>query len=62
MNTVNWLIGDERLINIRPKDPEDQTIYINKRQASRMGMVVQVVIPLIVIVLGAWVMAVRRLR
>ena len=62
MNTVNWLIGDERLINIRPKDPEDQTIYINKRQTSRMKMIVQVMMPLVVIVLGAWVMAVRRLR
>ncbi|MBW7995290.1 MAG: hypothetical protein FVQ81_01715 [Candidatus Glassbacteria bacterium] len=62
MNAVNWLIGDERLINIRPKDPEDQTIYINKTQASRMGMVAQVVMPLIILVLGAWVMAVRRLR
>ncbi|MFC1544669.1 GldG family protein [Gemmatimonadota bacterium] len=62
MNAVNWLIGDERLVNIRPKDPEDHTIYVNKLQASRMAMVVKVIMPLIVIVLGAWVMAVRRLR
>jgi ABC-type uncharacterized transport system involved in gliding motility auxiliary subunit len=62
MNAVNWLIGDERLVTIRPKDPEDQTIYINRRQASRMKVIAQFVMPLIVLVLGAWVMAVRRLR
>ncbi len=62
MNTVNWLIGDERLINIRPKDPEDQTIYINQLQAGRMKLIAQYLIPLIVLLLGAWVMTVRRLR
>jgi gliding motility-associatede transport system auxiliary component len=62
MNAVNWLIGDERLINIRPKDPEDQTIFINQLQAGRMKLIVQFLIPLIVLLLGAWVMAVRRLR
>ncbi len=62
MNAANWLIGDERLINIRPKDPEDQTIYINQLQAGRMKLIVQFLIPLVVLLLGAWVMAVRRLR
>ncbi len=62
MNAVNWLIGDERLINIRPKDPEDQTIYLNQLQAGRMKLIAQFLIPLVVLLLGAWVMAVRRLR
>ena len=62
MNTVNWLIGNERLITIRPKDPEDQTIYITQRQTKRMTLVVQMIMPAVVFLFGAWVMIIRRLR
>jgi len=62
MNTVNWLIGDERLINIRSKDPEDQTIYITQRQFKRMALVVKMIIPAVVFLFGGWVMIIRRLR
>ena len=62
MNTVNWLIGDERLITIRPKDPEDQTIYITQRQSKRMALVVKIVVPAVVFLFGGWVMIIRRLR
>ena len=46
MNSISWLIGDERLISIRPQDPEDQTLYLTQRQARRMGLVVQFALPL----------------
>ena len=36
LNMVNWLSADEDLISIRPKDPEDQRLAMNK---SQMGMV-----------------------
>jgi len=62
MNTANWLIGDERLIEIRPKNPEDQTIYITGLQSNRMAMVLQIVLPAVVLVIGGWVMLMRRLR
>jgi len=62
MNTVNWLIGDERLVTIRPKDPEDQTVYITQRQSKRMALVVQIIVPVVVFLFGGWVMIMRRLR
>lgn len=62
MNTVNWLIGDERLITIRPKDPEDQTVYITQRQSKRMALVVKIIMPVVVFLFGGWVMIIRRLR
>ncbi|HUU27861.1 MAG TPA: hypothetical protein VM123_08615, partial [archaeon] len=59
MNAVNWLIGDERLITIRPKDPEDQTIYINQRQSKNMALTVQLILPVVVLVFGVWVWIMR---
>ena len=62
MNAVNWLIGDERLITIRPKDPEDQTIYINQRQSNRMALMLQYALPALLVIFGTWVWVVRRFR
>ena len=59
MNAVNWLIGDERLVTIRPKDPEDQTIYMTQRQAKRMALTVQFILPAVVLVFGIWVWIMR---
>ncbi|MEA1997531.1 MAG: hypothetical protein U9N45_07815, partial [Gemmatimonadota bacterium] len=59
MNAVNWLIGDERLITIRPKDPEDQTIYLTQRQSKRMALMAQFLLPLVVLVFGIWVWIIR---
>ncbi len=59
MNAVNWLIGDERLISIQPKDPEDQTIYINQRQAKNMALVTQILLPALVVLFGIWVWVMR---
>ena len=62
MNAVNWLIGDERLITIRPKDPEDQTIYVNQRQSNRMALMLQYALPALLVILGTWVWVIRRFR
>ncbi|MCE5271283.1 GldG family protein [bacterium] len=59
MNSINWLVGDERLISIAAKDPEDQTIYINQRQAKRMALAVQYGLPLLVLLFGVWVWVMR---
>ncbi|MBN2290433.1 MAG: GldG family protein [Candidatus Glassbacteria bacterium] len=60
LNAVNWLIGDERLITIRPKDPEDQTVYITRRQSKRMALVLQYLLTSVVLLFGAWVWIMRR--
>ena len=60
LNAVNWLIGDERMVSIRAKDPEDQTIYVTKRQTKRMALIVQYLLPSLVLMLGAWVWLWRR--
>jgi len=59
MNAVNWLIGDERLITIRPKDPEDQMINITQRQVSQMALVLQWLLPAAVVLSGIWVWVMR---
>ena len=60
LNALNWLIGDERLVSIRAKDPEDQTIYVTKRQTKRMALIIQYLFPSVVLLLGAWVWLWRR--
>lgn len=64
MNSINWLVGDERLISIRAKDPEEQTIYINQRQAKRMALTVQYALPSLVLLFGilVWGMRMRSKR
>ncbi len=59
MNSINWLVGDERLISIAAKDPEDQTIYLSQRQAKRLALVVQYGLPLLVLLFGVWVWVMR---
>jgi ABC-type uncharacterized transport system involved in gliding motility auxiliary subunit len=59
MNSVNWLVGDERLISIKPRDPEDQTIYVNQRQTKRMALIVQFILPSCVLLFGVWVWVMR---
>ncbi len=59
MNSINWLVGDERLISISGKDPEDQSIEITQRQAKRMALVVQYGLPLLVLLFGVWVWVMR---
>lgn len=60
LNMMNWLSSDEDLISIRPKDPEDRRLNMNRRQMSNIFYVSVIGIPLIIIAAGLSVWWRRR--
>jgi ABC-type uncharacterized transport system involved in gliding motility auxiliary subunit len=60
LNMLNWLSSDEELISIRPKDPEDRRITLNRRQMSLVFFSSVVFLPLIAICGGLLVWWRRR--
>jgi ABC-type uncharacterized transport system involved in gliding motility auxiliary subunit len=60
LNMMNWLSSDEDLISIRPKDPEDRRLTLNRRQISMLFWSSVVLLPLIVIGSGLAVWWRRR--
>lgn len=60
VNMIAWLASDEDLISIRPKDPEDRRIQLNKGQVLTVRLVSQFLLPLITVVAGVFVWWKRR--
>jgi ABC-type uncharacterized transport system involved in gliding motility auxiliary subunit len=60
LNMVNWLSSDEELISIRPKDPEDRRLALNRRQMSLIFYTSVFLLPLAVIGAGISVWWKRR--
>lgn len=60
LNMVNWVVRDEELISIRPREPEDRRIYLSPAQTSTIFLLSFLVIPGIVIVTGISVWWGRR--
>ena len=62
LNMMNWLSADEDLISIRPKEPADQQVNVQKlgQSISRIFFASIVVMPLIVIASGVAVWWRRR--
>jgi ABC-type uncharacterized transport system involved in gliding motility auxiliary subunit len=60
LNTLSWLSNDEDLISIRPKDPVDKRLEINRAQLWLLRTVSQFLIPLAVILAGILVWLKRR--
>jgi ABC-type uncharacterized transport system involved in gliding motility auxiliary subunit len=60
LNTMNWLSSDEDLISIRPKEQDDRKITMTQSQFSWVRITSQFLLPLIVIVAGAFVWWRRR--
>jgi ABC-type uncharacterized transport system involved in gliding motility auxiliary subunit len=52
LNMVNWLSSDEELISIRPKDPEDRRLSLNRRQMQMILYTSVILLPLAVILAG----------
>ena len=52
LNMVNWLSSDEELISIRPKDPEDRRLSLNRRQMQMILYTSVILMPLAVILAG----------
>jgi ABC-type uncharacterized transport system involved in gliding motility auxiliary subunit len=62
LNMLNWLSADEDLISIRPKEPADQAVNVQKlgQSISRIFFVSIVFLPLIILVSGVSVWWRRR--
>lgn len=60
MNMFNWLTSDEELISIRPKEPEDRRLTMNKNQISMLFYMSVFMIPLLVVLSGVSVWWKRR--
>jgi ABC-type uncharacterized transport system involved in gliding motility auxiliary subunit len=60
LNMLNWLSSDEDLISIRPKDPEDRRLALNRQQMRMIFLSSVVLIPLAVIFAGMGVWWRRR--
>ena len=60
MNMLNWLSADEDLISIRPKDPEDRRLSLNRAQMSLVFYASVLGLPLMIIAAGIGVWWRRR--
>ena len=60
LNMLNWLSSDEDLISIRPKDPENRPLALNRSQMSSIFYMSVVLLPLAVIASGVSVWWKRR--
>lgn len=60
LNAVHWLAGEEKLIGIAPKTPEQTSLSLTQSQLLRLGLLVMVGLPAFAVVLGVWVWYRRR--
>jgi len=60
MNMLNWLSADEDLISIRPKDPQDNRLNLNRNQMRFLLYFSVFLLPLMVIAAGVGVWWRRR--
>jgi ABC-type uncharacterized transport system involved in gliding motility auxiliary subunit len=52
LNTVSWLAQQENMIAIRPKDPEDRRITLNRDQQTRIFWLTVLIIPGLILLAG----------
>jgi ABC-type uncharacterized transport system involved in gliding motility auxiliary subunit len=60
LNAVNWLSGQERLVGIAPKTPEQASLALTRTQVNRIGLFTILGLPAFAVVLGVWVWYRRR--
>jgi ABC-type uncharacterized transport system involved in gliding motility auxiliary subunit len=60
LNTVAWLAQDADLISIRPRDADDQRLFVNKDQQANVWWLSIVILPGLFVVLGIAVWWRRR--
>jgi gliding motility-associatede transport system auxiliary component len=52
LNVVAWLAQDKDLISIRPKEPDDQRMYLTRQQQQNVSWLALVVLPGLFVILG----------
>jgi ABC-type uncharacterized transport system involved in gliding motility auxiliary subunit len=54
LNTVAWLAEDADLISIRPREPEDQRLFLSQAQQQTIAFVALLLLPGLFVGLGIW--------
>lgn len=60
MNSVNWLLQDEDLISVRPKQPEDRRIQMTQSQVKTVLILFVILLPVAILLAGGVVYWRRR--
>ncbi|MCH8927521.1 MAG: GldG family protein [Candidatus Marinimicrobia bacterium] len=60
LNMVSWLLEDEELISIRPKDPQDRRIEMSLKQTSVVFWLLVISLPVSILLLGVIIYSKRR--
>jgi gliding motility-associatede transport system auxiliary component len=60
LNVVAWLAEDADLISIRPREPEDQRIFLSQTQQQSVAFVALLLLPGLFVALGVWAWWKRR--
>ena len=60
LNVVAWLAEDADLISIRPREPEDQRIFLTQTQQQSVAIVALLLLPGLFVALGVWTWWRRR--
>lgn len=60
LNAVAWLAEDADLISIRPREPEDQRMFLTQTQQQSIAFVALLLLPGLFVALGVWTWWKRR--
>jgi ABC-type uncharacterized transport system involved in gliding motility auxiliary subunit len=60
LNAIHWLAGQEKLVGIAPKTPEQASLSLTQSQVNRLGLFSMFGLPILAIILGVWVWYRRR--
>ena len=60
LNVVAWLAEDADLISIRPREPEDQRMFLTQTQQQSIAFVALLLLPGLFVALGVWTWWKRR--
>jgi ABC-type uncharacterized transport system involved in gliding motility auxiliary subunit len=54
LNTIAWLAEDTDLISIRPKEPENQAMFLSRQAQQNVAWLALVILPGLFVVAGVW--------
>ena len=60
LNAIHWLSGEEKLVGIAPKTPEQASLSMTQSQVNRLGLFAMFGLPILSVILGVWVWYRRR--
>ena len=52
LNTIAWLAEDADMISIRPKEPENQALFVSRQVQQNVAWFALVILPLLFVIAG----------